>query len=133
MLDDARIRLFKQSGAYFVPTLSTVNGYIEQLAADPNVYQPAVLANVKWRIELTGKSQRLKLGFFHKCDPLIAKIGRFDLIWCSAELAIFLFQKDAFSKEFTSGLTNCLVRSRRSNIGTHRIRRGYQYALSCAK
>jgi imidazolonepropionase-like amidohydrolase len=56
MLDDASIKLFKSSGAYYVPTLSTVNGYIERLAKDPNAYPPAVLAKVKWRIEITGKS-----------------------------------------------------------------------------
>jgi len=38
MLDDASIKLFKASGAYYVPTLSTVNGYIERLAANPNAY-----------------------------------------------------------------------------------------------
>jgi imidazolonepropionase-like amidohydrolase len=56
MLDDASIKLFKQAGAYYVPTLSTVNGYLERLAANPNAYPPAVLAKVKWRIEVTGKS-----------------------------------------------------------------------------
>ena len=56
MLDDTSIKLFKSSGAYYVPTLSTVNGYIERLAKDPNAYPPAVLAKVKWRIEVTGKS-----------------------------------------------------------------------------
>ncbi len=56
MLDDASIKLFKQAGAYYVPTLSTVNGYIERLAANPNAYPPDVLAKVKWRIEVTGKS-----------------------------------------------------------------------------
>ena len=56
MLDDASIKLFKSSGAYYVPTLSTVNGYIERLAKDPDAYPPAVLAKVKWRIEVTGKS-----------------------------------------------------------------------------
>mgnify|MGYP002780500352 CR=1 FL=1 len=56
MLDDASIKLFKQAGAYYVPTLSTVNGYLERLAANPNAYPPDVLAKVKWRIEVTGKS-----------------------------------------------------------------------------
>jgi imidazolonepropionase-like amidohydrolase len=56
MLDDASIKLFKSSGAYYVPTLSTVNGYIERLAKDPNAYPPDVLAKVKWRIDVTGKS-----------------------------------------------------------------------------
>lgn len=56
MLDDASIKLFKSSGAYYVPTLSTVNGYIERLAANPNAYPPDVLAKVKWRIGVTGQS-----------------------------------------------------------------------------
>ncbi|MBL0923300.1 MAG: amidohydrolase family protein [Sphingomonadaceae bacterium] len=56
LLDDESIRLFKQAGAYYVPTLSTVNGYIERLAKDPNAYPPAVLEKVKWRIGVTGKS-----------------------------------------------------------------------------
>jgi imidazolonepropionase-like amidohydrolase len=56
MLTDATIKLFKTAGAYYVPTLSTVNGYIERLAANPNAYPPDVLAKVKWRIGVTGKS-----------------------------------------------------------------------------
>ena len=56
MLDDASIKLFKSSGAYYVPTLSTVNGYLERLAANPNAYPPDVLAKVQWRIGVTGKS-----------------------------------------------------------------------------
>ncbi|MFM9976798.1 MAG: amidohydrolase family protein [Sphingomonadaceae bacterium] len=58
MLDDAGIRLFKASGAYYVPTLSTVNGYIERLAANPNAYPPDVLVKVQWRIRVTGESLR---------------------------------------------------------------------------
>jgi imidazolonepropionase-like amidohydrolase len=56
MLDDASIKLFKSAGAYYVPTLSTVNGYLERLAANPNAYPPDVLEKVKWRIGVTGKS-----------------------------------------------------------------------------
>ncbi len=56
MLDEASIKLFKSSGAYYVPTLSTVNGYIERLNKDANAYPPAVLAKIKWRIDITGKS-----------------------------------------------------------------------------
>jgi imidazolonepropionase-like amidohydrolase len=56
MLDDASIKLFKSTGAYYVPTLSTVNGYLERLAANPNAYPPDVLEKVKWRIGVTGKS-----------------------------------------------------------------------------
>lgn len=56
MLDDESIKLFKKVGAYYVPTLSTVNGYLERLKANPNAYPPDVLAKVQWRIQVTGKS-----------------------------------------------------------------------------
>ena len=56
MLTDESIKLFKKAGAYYVPTLSAVNGYIARLNADPNAYPPDVLAKVKWRIGVTGKS-----------------------------------------------------------------------------
>ncbi len=56
LLDDQSIRLFKAGGAYYVPTLSTVNGYLERLAANPAAYPPDVLEKVKWRISVTGKS-----------------------------------------------------------------------------
>jgi imidazolonepropionase-like amidohydrolase len=56
MIDDENIRLFKQSGAYYVPTLSTVNGYLERIAKDPNAYPPDVRAKIDWRIGVTGKA-----------------------------------------------------------------------------
>ena len=56
MPDDETLKLFKQSGAYYVPTLSTINGYKERLAKDPNAYPPEVLEKVKWRLQITGKS-----------------------------------------------------------------------------
>ncbi len=56
IFDDDTLRLFRQSGAYYVPTLSTVNGYIERLAADLNAYPPEVLPKIRWRIEITGQS-----------------------------------------------------------------------------
>jgi imidazolonepropionase-like amidohydrolase len=55
-MDEETIRLFKQSGACYVPTLSTVNGYLERLAKDPNAYPPAVRKQIDWRIGITGKS-----------------------------------------------------------------------------
>jgi imidazolonepropionase-like amidohydrolase len=57
-IDDETVRLFKRTGAYYVPTLSTVNGYIERLAANPNAYAPKVLEQIKWRIGITGQSLR---------------------------------------------------------------------------
>jgi imidazolonepropionase-like amidohydrolase len=56
MPDDETLKLFRQAGAYYVPTLSTINGYKERLAANPNAYPPAVLEKVKWRLEVTGKA-----------------------------------------------------------------------------
>ena len=41
-----------------MPTLSTVNGYLERIAADPNAYAPDVRAKIDWRIAITGKALR---------------------------------------------------------------------------
>ncbi len=56
LLDDETIRLFAKSDAYYVPTLSTVNGYLERIAKDPNAYPPDVRAKIDWRISITGKA-----------------------------------------------------------------------------
>ncbi len=80
LLDDAGLRLFKESGAYYVPTLSTVNGYIERLASNPEAYSGDVLAKIQWRIGITGKSlQRavpagVKIAF--GTDAGVSKHGR---------------------------------------------------------
>ena len=55
-MDDEVIRLFKTANACYVPTLSTVNGYLERLAANPNNYLPAVKKQIDWRIGITGQS-----------------------------------------------------------------------------
>ena len=59
MIDEKTVKLFLKSGAYYVPTLSTVLGYRERLAKDPNAYAPAVLAKIKWRLGITGKALKL--------------------------------------------------------------------------
>ena len=56
VMDDEIIRLMKQRGTYYVPTLSTVNGYLERLAANPNAYAPDVKKQIDWRIGITGQS-----------------------------------------------------------------------------
>lgn len=56
LLDDEGIALFKKTGAYYVSTLSTVNGYLERIAANPNAYSPEVRAKIDWRIGITGKA-----------------------------------------------------------------------------
>lgn len=56
LMDDAAVALFRKSGAYYVPTLSTVNGYLERIAKDPNAYPPEVRAKIDWRISITGKA-----------------------------------------------------------------------------
>ena len=56
LIDDESIALFRKTGAYYVPTLSTVNGYLERIAANPNAYSPEVRAKIDWRIGITGKA-----------------------------------------------------------------------------
>jgi imidazolonepropionase-like amidohydrolase len=79
-LDDECLELFRRSGAYYVPTLATVNGYLERIAADPNAYSPAVRAKVDWRIRITGESLRkavpkgVKIAF--GTDAGVSKHGR---------------------------------------------------------
>jgi imidazolonepropionase-like amidohydrolase len=80
LLEDDSIALFRRHGAYYVPTLSTVNGYKERLAANPNAYTPEVRAKIDWRIGITGKSLRrahaagVKIAF--GTDAGVSKHGR---------------------------------------------------------
>lgn len=62
LLDEDGVRLFLKSGAYYVPTLSTINGYKERIAANPDAYPPAVRAKIDWRIGITGKALKLAHG-----------------------------------------------------------------------
>jgi imidazolonepropionase-like amidohydrolase len=80
MIDDEAIKLFVKTGAYYVPTLSTVNGYLERLAKDPNAYPPAVREKIEWRISITGQALRkayprgVKIAF--GTDAGVSKHGR---------------------------------------------------------
>jgi len=80
LLDDESVRLFKKTGAYLVPTLSTVNGYLERLAANPNAYAPEVLPKIRYRISITGQNVRkaypagVKIAF--GTDAGVSKHGR---------------------------------------------------------
>jgi imidazolonepropionase-like amidohydrolase len=80
LLDEASIKLFLKSGAYYVPTLSTVNGYLERIAKDPNAYPPAVRAKIDWRIKITGQAlevaypRGVKIAF--GTDAGVSKHGR---------------------------------------------------------
>ena len=56
LMDDASLAAFAKSGAWYVPTLSTVNGYRERIAADPDAYSPEVRRKIDWRIGITGKA-----------------------------------------------------------------------------
>jgi imidazolonepropionase-like amidohydrolase len=58
IMDEETLRLFRSSRAYYVPTLSTVNGYLERIAANPNAYAPEVREKIDWRIRITGESLR---------------------------------------------------------------------------
>lgn len=80
LMDEESIKLFLKSGAYYVPTLSTVNGYLERIAKDPNAYPPAVRAKIDWRISITGKAlekafpRGVKIAF--GTDAGVSKHGR---------------------------------------------------------
>ena len=80
VMDDEVLRLFRQTGAFYVPTLSTVNGYLERLAANPNAYEPSVRKQIDWRIGITGQSLRkavpagVKIAF--GTDAGVSKHGR---------------------------------------------------------
>ena len=56
VMDDEIVRTMKRQGTFYVPTLSTVNGYLERIAKDPNAYTPEVRKQIDWRIEITGQS-----------------------------------------------------------------------------
>ncbi len=80
LIDEESVKLFLKSGAYYVPTLSTVNGYLERLAKDPNAYPSAVREKIEWRIQITGKALALayprgvKIAF--GTDAGVSKHGR---------------------------------------------------------
>lgn len=80
MLDDAAIKLMVKNNSYYVPTLSTINGYIERLAANPNAYSPDVKSKIEWRIKITGESLKkahprgVKIAF--GTDAGVSKHGR---------------------------------------------------------
>jgi imidazolonepropionase-like amidohydrolase len=59
LMGENEVKLFLRTGAYYVSTLSTVNGYIERLAKNPDAYTPEVRAKIEWRIAITGKAFRL--------------------------------------------------------------------------
>jgi imidazolonepropionase-like amidohydrolase len=80
LMDAESIALFKRTGAYYVPTLSTVNGYLERIAADPNAYPPDVRKKIDYRISITGDALRkavpagVKIAF--GTDAGVSKHGR---------------------------------------------------------
>ena len=80
LLDEECIKLFLKTGAWLVPTLSTVNGYLERIAKDPNAYSPEVRAKIDWRIKITGENVRkayprgVKIAF--GTDAGVSKHGR---------------------------------------------------------
>ena len=80
LIDDESLKLFASTKAYYVPTLSTVNGYLERIAANPNAYAPEVRKKIDWRIGVTGEALRkavpagVKIAF--GTDAGVSKHGR---------------------------------------------------------
>lgn len=58
LIDDDILRLWRNSRTYYVPTLSTVNGYLERLRNNPDAYVGEVREKIEWRIGITGQSLR---------------------------------------------------------------------------
>jgi imidazolonepropionase-like amidohydrolase len=58
LLDADTLALWRKHRAWYVPTLSTVNGYKERLAANPDAYRGDVREKIEWRIGITGKALR---------------------------------------------------------------------------
>jgi imidazolonepropionase-like amidohydrolase len=56
LMEKNTIALFRKTGAWYVPTLSTVNGYKERLAKNPEAYSGEVRRKIEWRISITGKA-----------------------------------------------------------------------------
>jgi imidazolonepropionase-like amidohydrolase len=80
MITEQSIKLFLKSGAYYVPTLSTINGYIERIKNNPDAYSPSVRAKIDWRLKVTGQALKLahakgvKIAF--GTDAGVSKHGR---------------------------------------------------------
>ena len=80
LIDDESLKLFKSSGAYYVPTLSTINGYLERIAANPDAYAPEVRKKIDWRLSVTGDALKkavpagVKIAF--GTDAGVSKHGR---------------------------------------------------------
>ena len=79
-IDEEAAKMMAKNGTYYVPTLSTVNGYLERLAANPNAYPPLIKKQIDWRIGITGKSLQIayplgvKIAF--GTDAGVSKHGR---------------------------------------------------------
>ncbi|HEX8076632.1 MAG TPA: amidohydrolase family protein, partial [Chthoniobacterales bacterium] len=80
LMDEESLKLFKSSKAYYVPTLSTINGYLERIAANPNAYAPEVRKKIDWRLSITGEALKkavpagVKIAF--GTDAGVSKHGR---------------------------------------------------------
>jgi imidazolonepropionase-like amidohydrolase len=79
-IDEETARMMAKAGTFYVPTLSTVNGYLERLAANPNAYPPAIKKQIDWRIGITGKSLQiaypLGVKIAYGTDAGVSKHGR---------------------------------------------------------
>lgn len=80
LMDAATARLMAANNVYYVPTLSTINGYKERLAANPGAYTGEVLKKIQWRIGVTGQSLRIArangVRIAYGTDAGVSKHGR---------------------------------------------------------
>ena len=80
MLSRQTAREMAARGTYLMPSLSTVNGYKERLAANPDAYTGEVLEKIQWRIGITGKGLQVALAegvkVAYGTDAGVSKHGR---------------------------------------------------------
>ena len=83
LMNEEEARLFVRAGAYYVPTLSTVNGYIERLKRDPNAYTPEVRAKNRMAhrdhrqgVPRSPTDRGVKIAFGTDCRRLAARPQR---------------------------------------------------------
>jgi len=108
------VNQWARAKTWYVPTLSTVNGYKERLAANPGAYAPDVLEKIQWRISITGQSLRtlvprgVRIAF--GTDAGVSKHGRnadeFELMVANGMTPVTALQAATVNAAELLGLSN---------------------------
>ena len=108
------VNQWARAKTWYVPTLSTVNGYKERLGANPGAYAPDVLEKIQWRISITGQSLRtlvprgVRIAF--GTDAGVSKHGRnadeFELMIANGMTPVTALQAATVNAAELLGLSN---------------------------